>query len=208
MFDAKKGDGDYHSEMDAHNFEKWFSKFLPNIEKDAVIVMDNAPYHSRKLEKVPTTATRKKDIQNWLESKNISFEPTEVRAELLKKVREHKHLYQAYVVDELAKVHGVSVVRLPPYHCELNPIELVWAQIKGYVASKNKTFKLNEVKELLPQAMATITPERWKACVEHVIKEEENFFQLDGIIDNLVEIIIRVGDSSSSSNDSDDDDDE
>ncbi|CAK1585278.1 unnamed protein product [Parnassius mnemosyne] len=27
---------------------------------------------------------------------------------------------------------GVTVLRLPPYHCELNPIELIWAQAKGY----------------------------------------------------------------------------
>ena len=39
-----------------------------------------------------------------------------------------------YVVDELALKRGITVLRLPPYHCELNPIELVWAQVKGEVA--------------------------------------------------------------------------
>ena len=38
-----------------------------------------------------------------------------------------------YVIDEIAKAAGHKVVRLPPYHCELNPIEMAWAQVKGYI---------------------------------------------------------------------------
>ncbi|CAH2086109.1 unnamed protein product [Euphydryas editha] len=34
IFEAKKTDreGDYHSEMDAHNFEKWFQYILTKVE--------------------------------------------------------------------------------------------------------------------------------------------------------------------------------
>ncbi|KAJ8728988.1 hypothetical protein PYW07_006684 [Mythimna separata] len=192
--------------MDAFNFEKWFKLILTKIESGAVIVMDNAPYHSRKLEKLPTTATRKADIQEWLKNKNIPFEEKDLRATLLEKVKNQKHLYQKFVVDEMAREKGISVLRLPPYHCELNPIELIWAQMKGNVAQHNKTFKLDEVKRLLPQALANITPERWESCVAHAIKEEEKFCQLDGIMDDVVErFIINVGETSSSSSSDDSD---
>lgn len=30
-----------------------------------------------------------------------------------------------YVIDELAKSYNYTVLRLPPYHCELNPIEVI-----------------------------------------------------------------------------------
>jgi len=41
---------DYHKEMDSHNFELWFKNtLLPNLKPNSVILMDNAPYHSRKL---------------------------------------------------------------------------------------------------------------------------------------------------------------
>ncbi|XP_047020337.1 uncharacterized protein LOC124630462 [Helicoverpa zea] len=202
IFEAKKGDGDYHSEMDAHNFEKWFSLILSKIENGSVIVMDNAPYHSRKVEKLPTTATRKAAIQEWLKNKNIPFEEKDLRATLLEKVKHVKHLYQKFVVDDMAKEKNVLVLRLPPYHCELNPIELIWAQMKGYVAQNNKSFKLKEVQQLLPQALANITAEKWQSCIAHTIKEEERFCQLDGIMDEVVErFIINVGESSSSSED-------
>lgn len=60
------------------------------------------------------------------------------------------------------------MLRLPPYHCELNPIELIWAQIKGDVASRNTTFKMVDLKNLFYSAVQKITPEKWKKCVKHV----------------------------------------
>lgn len=34
------------------------------------------------------------------------------------------------------------------YHCELNPIEIIWIQIKNYVIIKNIIFKFAEIKIL------------------------------------------------------------
>lgn len=35
-------------------------------------------------------------------------------------------------LDEMAVEHGHRVLRLPPYHCHFNPIELVWSECKRY----------------------------------------------------------------------------
>ncbi|KAJ8910114.1 hypothetical protein NQ315_013254 [Exocentrus adspersus] len=90
----------------------------------------------------------------------------------------------------MAKKENKVVFRLPPYHCELNPIEMIWAQVKNEVAGKNKTFKLKDVKELLIEALNNVTKVNWKKCVEHVIKEDEKMSTLDGIIDDLIESLI------------------
>lgn len=37
-------------------------------------------------------------------------------------------------------------MKLPPYHCEFNAMELAWAMVKGYVKQHNTTFKLNDVR--------------------------------------------------------------
>lgn len=90
------------------------------LKSHSIIVLDNAAYHSRLLERIPTTTWNKHDIQAWL----------------LQLVKENKMMYQLYKVDEIAAKAGHTVLRLPPYHCELNPIELILAQIKGTVARK------------------------------------------------------------------------
>jgi len=39
---------DYHKNMQSNIFEKWFEEdILPNLKPNSVIVMDNAPYHSK-----------------------------------------------------------------------------------------------------------------------------------------------------------------
>jgi hypothetical protein len=44
----------------------------------------------------------------------------------------------------IANLHGHEVLRSPVCHCELNPIELIWAQVNGFVAENNITFRLKD----------------------------------------------------------------
>ncbi|XP_026746152.1 uncharacterized protein LOC113507498 [Trichoplusia ni] len=123
-----------------------------------------------------------------------------IKAELIEIVKSHKSNYERYAVEELAAEYGVTILRLPPYHCELNPIELVWAQTKGYVARNNKTFKIKDVKKLFEEGVKEVTPENWRQCINHTIKVEDKMCQLDHIIDECVDsFIINVTDSDSDS---------
>ncbi|KAJ8912219.1 hypothetical protein NQ315_009043 [Exocentrus adspersus] len=133
VFEGKKST-DYHEEMNSAVFEQWFESMLKKLPQNSVIVMDNAYYHSRRTEKIPSTGTRKKDIQEWLQSKNIGYNEDMVRTELLNLVKIHKEKFNSYVTDEMAQNDNKIVLRLPPYHCELNPVELIWAQIKNEMA--------------------------------------------------------------------------
>ena len=42
------------------------------------------------------------------------------------------------VIDKIARKYGYEVIQLPPHHCDLNAIELIWADEKNYVASENR----------------------------------------------------------------------
>lgn len=203
-FQSKKT-GDYHEDMNADVFEEWFEQVLDLIPTGSLIVMDNASYHSRLLEKLPTTSWRKDDIKQWLTSKNIPFDDDMVKKELLIITSEHKKRYVKYAVDEMAKLRGISVLRLPPYHCELNPIELVWAQVKGEVARKNTSYKLQDVEKHMRKAMENVTSDNWKNCVKHTMKEEEKMWKLDSIIENTIEPIIISTATDTSSDESSDD---
>jgi hypothetical protein len=57
-FNSKKNSLDYHDEMNGDNFHEWFESIIPRLESNSVIVMDNAPYHSVKSEKIPTSQSK------------------------------------------------------------------------------------------------------------------------------------------------------
>jgi len=69
---------DYHSEMNAESFKDWFlHSFINLLEEGSIIIMDNASYHSRVINKPPSRNTRKADIQKWLQQNNIKYHPFE-----------------------------------------------------------------------------------------------------------------------------------
>ena len=123
--------------------------------------LNNASYHNVQRDKFPTMASRKVVIQEWLQSKNIAFTPSLLKAELLElHVCKINKTVLVYVVDEMLRKHGHSAIRLPPYHAELNAIELVWGDLKGYIARNNLTFKLRDLKQLIDEAFEQVTAEK------------------------------------------------
>ena len=196
-----KHTGDYHEDMNADVFEEYFEQMIDLIPPNSVIVLDNASYHSRQCEKIPTTAWLKRRIIQWLLEKQIPFREDMVKKELLNIVQLNKPRFKQYVIDEMAKKRNICILRLPPYHCELNPIELVWAQVKGIVARNNTTFKLKDVEILFQKALKEVNAEKWSKCIEHVIGEEQRMWELDYITEKTMEPIVINVDTHDSSSD-------
>jgi len=173
--------------MNGKTFLEWFCGVLPLLKNNFVIVMDNVPYHSVKTEQSPTTSWKKADIIQWLESKGAETTPEMIKFDLMEIVRRIKHKYDLYVVDEEAKKQNKIVLRLPPYHCELNPIEMSWSNVKGYVKTNISTFKINDVRRLLNEGIERVTLEMWSNYVSHDIKEEDKFWHIDYISDEMLD---------------------
>lgn len=211
-FESKTNSIDYLDEINGDTFYNWFVHILPLLKENAVIVMDNASYHSVKKCKIPTMSSKKQEMIDWLESKGEIVTHPIVKNDLIKKVGKLKKLYDKYVIDECAKDNNKLILRLPPYHCELNPLELAWASVKSYVRTHNNTFKLKDVLELLKKGVEQVTPDMWMNFIEHVINEEEKFWNIDHITDEIMDeepeeerhiLTIGTGDSSFSDSDSD-----
>ena len=178
IFQSKTNSIDYHDEMNTTHYLEWFEdNLLRKLDRPSVVVLDNAPYHnSRTLEsRNPTTSWRKEDIQAWLTKQQIEFQDYMLKSELLEIAGRHR-LAPVYETDVLAESYGHRILRLPVRHCELNPIELIQAQLKSYVARNNNTFKLQDVKTLFLEAKETITREDWAKAVQHVINDAEAHF--------------------------------
>lgn len=187
IFKAHSSEGDYHNEMNAKNFMKWLEeKLIPNLPKKTVLIMDNASYHNVQEDKCPTQATKKADIQNWLNRHNVPYASNLLKAELLQLCIQNKPR-PTYIVDNLLKQHGHDCLRLPPYHADLYPIELIWASLKKKVASRNFTYKLPDVKSLAKDAFEEITAEQWEASCRHVEEIEKKYWSLDIAVEAEVE---------------------
>lgn len=205
IFRSKKT-GDYHEEMNSVTFQKWFEeKLLHNLPDNSVIVMDNAPYHSVILDKAPTMAARKSELIDWLKAHNIEVQDDMRKGELIHLVKQNKPQFPVYVIDELARRHGHKVIRLPPYHCHFNAIELIWAQVKNDVAANNRFFTITEVERLLSEALCRVSAENWKKVVNHTKLLINDAWEKEGIVDEYVEnFIISLGSSESDSSTDDD----
>ena len=121
VFQCKKSIGDYHDEMSAVHFEEWLhDSLIPNLQSNSLVVMDNAPCAYHELKKAADVL-----------AKGIEYQESALKRELFQLICA-SNPKPKFVVDEMVKAVGHEVVWLPPYHCELNPIELAWSQVKHY----------------------------------------------------------------------------
>ena len=166
--------------------------------------MDNASYHSRQMNKAPTSSSTKGDIKTWLQQNDIDYDEEMLKVELLDLVRSSSHK-KTYFVDELAKEHGHQVLRLAPYQCDLNPIELIWAQMKRSVRARNTNGTLAGVSSLVEEAVAGISASDWAKCCEHVIRLENEYWERERVADEVEPVVIPLASSDSEADSSDTD---
>ena len=117
-------------------------------------------------------------------------------------------LPKKYVIDELASQKGHQVLRLPPYYCDLNPIELIWSQLKGLMRQKNQGGRLEVLEKRLLQCCDEISPLLWENCCRHVQQLETDYWIKDGPLDDIDPLIISVGSDRDSGSDEEDDSDD
>ena len=197
-FAAKNTTGDYHGEMNGELFIRWLtSQLLPALEQPAVLVMDNAPYHSQLTEesRCPTTATRKSDVIEWLEKRKIPFPQYATRPELLSISRENRPEPQ-YKVDNIIRSWGHEIIRLPPAHPELNAIEQVWGFMKRHVRSSLQRFTRADLQARLEEARLSVTEEVWEGAVRRSRSFEDNYCLADNIHESIDPVIIDLGGDS------------
>ena len=101
-----------------------------------------------------------------------------------------------YVIDKIAEEAGHRVMMLLPYHCQYNPIELIWAQVKTSIAKKNN-FKMANLKVLVKEALSLITPQKWMEAVRHAEQVQDEDARQDIAAEHFVEsFVVNITESS------------
>jgi len=189
--------------MNHANYMKWLQeKLLPNLESKSVIVVDSASYHNVHLNRHPTSNARKGEMLFWLDERGIRYSSDMTKAELYDLIKMHKPQYETFAIDHLLADHGHTVLRLPPYHPDLNPIEQIWGIVKTRIAAKNVTFKLRDVQQLAEQNFVAVTMEEWAAVCRHAKTMEEDYMSREHEMDSVMErITVNADDDDHDDND-------
>ena len=103
---------------------------------------------------------------------------------------------KVFVVDEVAKAAGVSVLRLPPYRCTLNPMEHYWAYLKRQLGKRTTgQEKLDELRDHSLKIIEETPPDMRKRFFDSAEHEEDEFIRKENLIlielqddDELVEV--------------------
>ena len=78
VFRSKTNSKYYHDEMNSKHYMEWMTQqLLFRLEELTVIVLDNASYHNKQKDKLPTT-NKMDDITTWLDQHHISYNDTDI----------------------------------------------------------------------------------------------------------------------------------
>jgi len=188
-YESKTNTANYHEHMNGDIlFYKWFCGILPLLKENSVIVFDHASYYSVE-NHVPTMSWKKDSILKWFEGKGIVLDRPMVKFQLIEKVKNTRLMYDNYrrSVQEAIN-HNIDVLRLPPYHCHLSPMQLAWEVVARHEKiNKCSSSKLDDVCQLLNDGVKLVTTEMWAGYVNFSITNEEILWNLDIITDKIMD---------------------
>jgi len=194
---------DYHKNVGKEEFTKWFdnlAKILKEKGGQYMVVMDNASYHSAK--STPKRADKKEVVYKYIEQQ-VQLKRVDVTLRPMKQMRRweldiildnivklpqmQKYLYE---LDQRAEKSGIDIVRLPPYHCQFNPIEFVWKDIKLNIRKQNTEQKIDSMKPIVEKELRSYGADRIAGHWRHVKNLRDRTWEEDNYFENVQDAIV------------------
>lgn len=207
-------DSDYHNTMTGAKFVAWLrNRLLPTFAamypgKKMYLVLDNATYHKPRDESWVSSsqAQTKHELAHQLMDLGVESlitasgcmvpahlfgakksEGGPTKAELIAAVQrwlsEHPD-YNRTVVEQLMRDAGHSLVYTPPFCPEVQPIELLWAKVKRYVAARSTHNRsLTEARQQTEEGFEQITNMFCNSIVKHCHDWMDQFLLTDAAED-------------------------
>ncbi|RLN74517.1 hypothetical protein BBJ28_00023260, partial [Nothophytophthora sp. Chile5] len=112
-----------------------------------VILMDNAKYHITKPSSLPKRNTKKQALQAACDEFLLPYNAVDTKSILWARIASYIDTNVSPIVIDMARSRGHDVFFTPPYHSDLQPIELIWATVKGEIAAEVISQKAGDVKQ-------------------------------------------------------------
>jgi transposase len=208
LFQAKKGTGDYHKQMDSNVFCTWLQNQLFPIlaEKNikAILVLDNASYHCAAADNSINveSMTTKREIIEIMDRYQIPYNAgkapigdslEQLKDKLRSWLRQNAEANDIIVgktkLELLCEQYGhYPPLFTPPYHPELQPIEHLWRDVKQYVSRKYVGGRsMTELNEQVRDGFRRYGTAEWVRT--HYVKEcseKEQLYRAQGFIGDEV----------------------
>ena len=160
---------DPHTCFTAQSFHDYFlTNLLPSLKESSLLIMDRAPYHTKVAESdFNIRKATKQDLLEFLLEKGVLVDSRGSLQELRYRVLSIFPNPRTYLEIE-AEEAGHKVLFTPPYHPELNPIELAWAMVKRPISEKAQPDTNYICEQILPRSFALVTPHVAAKLFSHV----------------------------------------
>ncbi|XP_063369770.1 uncharacterized protein LOC134658095 [Cydia amplana] len=182
---------DHFSEVNTPKFEKWVTDNLKDkFEPNSVICISSPRHHSIQKHKKPKSIlTTKTDMQNWLKIHNVEYKEDLEKIFLLQLISKTRS-EPVYAVDEALKSLGHTVLRIPPIHADLNPLEYVWEDIRKKVADSHGNASVDDKRRTWMKLYSEYPLAEYQKWVD-LVKNTENeyydmMYKLDEIVDDII----------------------
>jgi len=170
VFEGGKQTVDYHGMFDTKYVVNWMVKLLEALEKrnihNAVIVMDNAKYHKTLPEGTPKLSWPKAQMIEYCRVNKIPVKDNDLKLVLWGRMKVFMQEMVKPIVVSMTEEVGHTVVWSSPHHSDLQPIELVWANVKG-VGGRQYTTEttFQDVKKHLHAAFIGLETKMVNSCI-------------------------------------------
>ena len=124
---------------------------------------------------MPTSSKVK--IRAWLEANKVPCREDSLKSELLEILKKLAP-EPIFAIDEIVQKLGHEVIRTPPYHPELQPIETCWGVVKNHVARKCD-FTMSNLIEQLDRAFNNVTAHTCIKIIKKINEIEDKFWKED-----------------------------
>ena len=123
----------------------------------------------------------KEDIRRWLAKNNVPLAEDCLKLEMIELLNKIAPA-PTYAIDVIAEQAGHEILRTPPYHPELQPIETCWGIVKNQVA-RNCDFTMANLLTQLETAFKSVTHHTCEGLIKKMRQIEDEFWVADANLD-------------------------
>ena len=176
----------FHKTTTESFYEEWISEIASKglIKPNSVIVMDNASYHSPKKFLTPKPKWTKERIIEFIlnfckPNPSITRAVMQQRQFTKKKLLDYvekQNIQPPLAVEKFLKKFRITILRLPPYNWQFNPIEFALSGVKKKIRRRSILVQSEEnVRSLFDKEIA-IESTNWKSYFDHCDKLMDTTF--------------------------------